>query len=928
MSSIIFAGKVKKALVVAANRLVKGIDVLQSPLAPVSGPSDNLLTIHVGGSKVSIRRNWLEEIALPEVRNVNGTQEVGSFEFYFAGNSALLIDQINKAMQITEVFIRCICVHFRKDYIEFCNKHSDDIAATVLMYTEMIHEDKWVGYVKYQTNWLFCHYERDRRLLEDYDREYLELPAKPITQHCDGQLMLGQLNRTYFRQKMRVVSKKTGLESDNSKSWRWTVLQGLKRGLPKVSNYTVKQSAIGHKNRLSKNNVTPTHLLDQIERTAAEAIGKKIRQEDWTDVSLTTNMSTNACFEQGRKDIGVWGEVVREIQRNEGSKVDLSSHMYHVSVNRETDMWKMMHNPSLNKIVTVYRPIEHWSDSYTSELSLEDCNFYNNIPYILPCLGLVFNQPKTLLDSVLEQIHEPAQSGVRFILEPLKVRTITKGTALSNGVFPIIQKRVWKSLQKFTCFSLTGETATSLHIDQLRQKTFNTLTLGVTIHDYTGMIDRVVQASTDLDFETYAENLFLGIESLDSFISKYKALTSHIGQGDYMVSGDYSAATDNLHMDCSKAVIRAISGDPLTQQVLLKGMCDNEISYSKAFEGIDDKDFPEKFTMTNGQLMGSVFSFPILCIINAAVYRASLEQYLEEYFSTKIRISLDDLPCLVNGDDIAFMADARLLEIWEENIALVGFEKSLGKNFVSSKFCTINSEYFFVPTKESNTISGVSCAERIPYTNCGFLFGEKKGQQQDDKSDQATTVSSIRTALNDNWNRGYQPSRLHFERQFYEIRKDEINKTHLPYEGDFTVFGLGFHTSVGEERFWEEKYRRYLSRNLRGKQPLFGHVDIPESLIPWKGGEVYFAESNTIFEEIWYKFKRQCLKSQDTQEFKKQQARMLAKKDSLKPQKQHIIIRDMLKRLCLNSSDVIDNIKPSEVKRDWNLSEIRRTNYQ
>jgi hypothetical protein len=92
--------------------------------------------------------------------------------------------------------------------------------------------------------------------------------------------------------------------------------------------------------------------------------------------------------------------------------------------------------------------------------------------------------------------------------------------------------------------------------------------------------------------------------------------------------------------------------------------------------------------MQNGQLMGSPLSFPILCAINLVAYWTALEEYLCR------RIDISDLPVLVNGDDILFRSNDEFYPIWQKWIKAVGFTLSVGKNYISRDFLTVNSESF------------------------------------------------------------------------------------------------------------------------------------------------------------------------------------------------------------------------------------------
>lgn len=218
------------------------------------------------------------------------------------------------------------------------------------------------------------------------------------------------------------------------------------------------------------------------------------------------------------------------------------------------------------------------------------------------------------------------------IPEPLKVRMITKGEA-QNYVLKPLQLAMHKSLKSFPCFRLTS-----------------------------------------------------GQDILDNF-RKERSLPKK-GKHRLFVSGDYSAATDNLHMDVMSVVISE----------LLKVLPSHIHDYVIRESGAHLIEYPEwtnlePVVQTNGQLMGSLLSFPILCIANAATYGSAIKCE-----------KLSELPALINGDDISFEDCMRTINIWKRKALQMGLEPSLGKNFLSDKWFTINSQFVEVDNKRKITV--------------------------------------------------------------------------------------------------------------------------------------------------------------------------------------------------------------------------------
>jgi len=202
------------------------------------------------------------------------------------------------------------------------------------------------------------------------------------------------------------------------------------------------------------------------------------------------------------------------------------------------------------------------------------------------------------------------------IPEALKVRMITKAEE-ECWVLKPVQKAMWKALQHFKCFELTG--------------------------------------TPNIDLE---------------FINSWK--------GKYLLSGDYESATDNLHQDIMNLAIQE-----------LKKVIPEPYSSWMEFESQPHLvEYPEhtgleNIIQTRGQLMGSLLSFPILCVANAACIGIIKKQDLSE------------LQALINGDDILFRECGRKIQSWKRLTKSIGLKPSIGKNYCAEDFGSINSQLLF-----------------------------------------------------------------------------------------------------------------------------------------------------------------------------------------------------------------------------------------
>jgi len=105
----------------------------------------------------------------------------------------------------------------------------------------------------------------------------------------------------------------------------------------------------------------------------------------------------------------------------------------------------------------------------------------------------------------------------------------------------------------------------------------------------------------------------------------------------------------------------------------------------------------------------------------------ALERYLSDRLvdGAQRTLKVKDLPVLINGDDILFRADAKLYEYWLEEIKVLEFKLSVGKNYVHKNIFTINSKMY------RYTSTGFT---EITYLNIGQLIGQSKsGALQESK---------------------------------------------------------------------------------------------------------------------------------------------------------------------------------------------------
>jgi hypothetical protein len=460
-----------------------------------------------------------------------------------------------------------------------------------------------------------------------------DLPEMPegYLEFCTNPLVYtGRIHR-FLRSRLLHHSQKTG------EIW-WSILQGVKRGAHEAPEYFIFESFLKHRKRLT---TPPTNDIDPsfTNKLIIFLTGYRAKKPTFLEAS------TSASFDTTRSDGGQRNDVRNWILENFGY------------INEE------------------------------SKVRLKNGAEMQAFEPFLPS----FNE---VVDVAHEQFcGKPLKVQVHGILEPLKVRLITKGESVPYWLARCCQKDMWNYLQQFDIFTATGR---PLLDDDLN--------------------DLIIKRNT--------------------FSQKYGAKFTS------WVSGDYSGATDGVDIRCTALVFeQIIKRSPYSENykdILRSVIYKQELHYPSVkikrekpmelktlMKRIDRssnlKNIKRKFDVEerqvlpaiqqNGQLMGSVLSFPILCIINLVSYWISMEEYLG------VEIDFRELPVLINGDDILFPSNPEHYEIWKSKIRSVGFNLSIGKNYIHKNLFTINSIMFH--ERHGKVV-------RYKFFNVGLLTGKAK----------------------------------------------------------------------------------------------------------------------------------------------------------------------------------------------------------
>lgn len=355
----------------------------------------------------------------------------------------------------------------------------------------------------------------------------------------------------------------------------------------------------------------------------------------------------------------------------------------------------------------------------------------------------------------------PAQCTPHGILEPMKVRIITKGDCFSGsflgGVKDDLRDLLW---------GLPNDPFCLLNRSKVEDKDLRRLLT-----------------------ETTGYNKFLKGPVDDKL---------------FWLSGDFSSATDNANGLISERVgkncLRFLQTPEPFFSMALRSLCKNRITWCEKALGLKQAGFrPDKFNecfdQSNGQLMGSIISFPILCMMNLFSYWESIEKWLG--YTINLEKLLKKFPVLINGDDILFRCPSSLYPIWSEVTASYGFDKSVGKNLFLEKALTINSQY--VEQHDGEFIFH-------EYLNHGMINGIRKGDSvtserpQGAYGDPNTKVFYIQMAV------AYK--------ELLSIKKEGVKKRAL------SKFFENYSVSISEMglEWFQENYQSVIDYPLKGSE--------------------------------------------------------------------------------------------------------------
>lgn len=467
----------------------------------------------------------------------------------------------------------------------------DQRTSFVQRYAKRSEEGTAIKWLKYHISYIFAY---------ALNQKEEELPAAPFA--LEGELP-GRFSGGKVGRFLQTIMARGRAGSWTARRVAYDILMS-KLGMPPAKQAFVDKSLQDHRSALSKPQRCPNseefpvllQVQEEIDHICKMVFKGKICHHSDPIPSL------NACYEQGFADTGSFGHLV-------GAFLGLDSKGYIVPTlvghgfGRVNVLISMAWSPRGGLEVLHLPDVDDLTEDFQS---------------FVDCLW------RSRLNERLDATPIP-------ILEPLKVRIITKGGAPEYYRALEFQKLMHGNLKQWPVFEYMGH---------------------------------------PIDDKSWA----------DCFGNE-----GEIKDDEFYVSGDYKAATDNLNpilseytWKCIAKYAKIMSGGKLvpllnTDYYLLGKKC---LTFHRLHYG--KTDFVDQ---SWGQLMGSPMSFPILCIVNAAATCVALGTS----FTKETRMK-------VNGDDIAFVSNPEQYAYWKKVTKICGLEFSLGKNYTSREFLIMNSE--------------------------------------------------------------------------------------------------------------------------------------------------------------------------------------------------------------------------------------------
>jgi len=524
--------------------------------------------------------------------------------------------------------------------------------------------------------------------------------------------------------------------------------------------------------------LTRASLKQQIQRTVREIFKKKMTREDRMKMMFP---STSSNYNMTSGNAGTVGflleesELLQKFRRPGGylSYKEKTARTYDLSPEElKQDIWSDTVRVDEGNEVDLEEEDEHLCVQNDEELLKVYAQFMDEA-----------------LDAADKEL--PLVSPVG-LLEPLKVRVISKGPPILYMVMRAIWKKMHSTMRARKPFKLIGQPDNAETMQEL-----------------------------------------LGIPK---------------GDRSWFYSGDYRGATNELDpyaTECAaEAVCEALALTDLERRLLLKSLTGHLfLDMSGVEDGLSMT--PEIRKQRWGQLMGSITSFPFLCIVNFAVTRWAMEVH------EKRDIAMDNCPIAINGDDVVFRSTEGAMGTYGKVAKYAGLHLSVGKTFAHEYFFTINSRaYNVLNTPEKYTVNGYFQGtyrsgvvrqrhyRKSHFVNMGIIRNRKRAEVEGSGGGSLNDLVSERLNPSRRANDVLHSAPLHMRervyREYIDQNKAEFKKTLLPWYIPSWLGGLGLPAPYEWTRTSDLDRKIAKSILLKWKDENSRPIDMGKSDTPWQ----------------------------------------------------------------------------------------------
>jgi hypothetical protein len=509
----------------------------------------------------------------------------------------------------------------------------------------------------------------------------------------------------------------------------------LKKGMPRPGESALKAATVKTKEVLTTSHPCPPseylsrdELFAHLDRTTIEIFGSHCMTED--DLYRPIAPSIRANVTDSRSEFGTLGTLVEKGLLESPNTVLPSFDEF---------SWEMMDSEQYLSLYAVMREADMralYKGSLVEVNGGDEMDAMDEMHLELSPEWklMVKNRYRELYRNALElAMEEKPDVKLVALAESLKVRVISKGPALTYFVLKPVQKFLHNILRRFNTFEYTGKPVSAESLTQI-------------------LFPRPLT-------EAQAADPMLGrlFHSLD-----------------------YESATDLFDPAVSRRIVDRICDCVFRKLPQPLSSVLRELFHT-ALTGHMVEGLPQVW----GQLMGSIVSFIVLCVANAAVVRASYE------VSESVTVPLQHFPATCNGDDGLVVASPIFSEIWKSIAASAGLKPSVGKTYSHPVYANINSTSY-----EWDDVS--QSLRHIPYVNMGLVYGLKRSGGKADVVDSdggecefVASIGAIHRQLISSCPVGLEPA---VHSLFMRENRDRLSKVFVPWYVSETYGGVGLAT--------------------------------------------------------------------------------------------------------------------------------------